>query len=114
MPNLRHIAKHHRQHNTLLSLPCERESLCFKMEKSELWKEEKLMPRISLLQMDVAFGDPEANYRNAERLIRKAAAVPVKPVLLLLPELWDSAYDLERLEEVGIGRGNGCRPGWAL
>jgi predicted amidohydrolase len=63
------------------------------------------MPRISLLQMDVAFGDPEANYRNAERLIRKAAAAPDKPDLLLLPELWDTAYDLERLRELGDWQG---------
>ncbi|MNC23043.1 2-oxoglutaramate amidase [compost metagenome] len=63
------------------------------------------MPRISLLQMDVAFGEPEANYRNAERLIREAAAAPEKPDLLVLPELWDTAYDLERLEQLADWQG---------
>lgn len=77
-----------------------------------MWKEEELMPRISLLQMDVAFGDPEANYRNAERLIRKAAAAPDKPDLVLLPELWDTAYDLERLGELGDWHGERVKA-WA-
>lgn len=63
------------------------------------------MPRISLLQMDITFGDPEANYRNAECLIRRAAAAPEKPDLLLLPELWDMAYDLERLDELADWQG---------
>lgn len=63
------------------------------------------MLRISLLQMDVAFGDVEANYRNAERLIRKAAAASAKPDLLVLPELWDTAYDLGCLNLLADGHG---------
>ncbi|RAU95533.1 carbon-nitrogen family hydrolase [Paenibacillus sp. YN15] len=55
--------------------------------------------------MDIAFGNVEENYRNGERLIRKAAAAPEKPGLLVLPELWDTAYDLERLEELGDWQG---------
>jgi predicted amidohydrolase len=55
--------------------------------------------------MDVAFGNVEENYRNAERLIREAAAAPERPDILVLPELWDTAYDLERLGELADWQG---------
>lgn len=59
--------------------------------------------KVSLLQLDIAFGQPEANYATAERAIRLAAAG--KPDCLLLPELWTTGYDLTRLGEMADPEG---------
>ncbi|KAI7265921.1 hypothetical protein KC345_g8348 [Hortaea werneckii] len=54
--------------------------------------------KIALIQLDIAFGNPEVNYAAAERLIREAAAG--SPDCIILPELWTTGYDLKRLEEI--------------
>ncbi|MDQ0195174.1 carbon-nitrogen family hydrolase [Paenibacillus wynnii] len=54
--------------------------------------------RISLIQMDIAFGNPEANYSAVELKIREAAAGA--PDCLILPELWTTGYDLTRLTDI--------------
>ncbi|WP_379127818.1 carbon-nitrogen family hydrolase [Paenibacillus sp. sgz500958] len=54
--------------------------------------------RISLIQLDIAFGDPKTNYAAMEAKIREAAAS--SPDCILLPELWTTGYDLSRLEEI--------------
>ncbi|WP_151735754.1 carbon-nitrogen family hydrolase ['Paenibacillus yunnanensis' Narsing Rao et al. 2020] len=54
--------------------------------------------KITLLQLDITFGNPLANYAAAERAIRKAAEG--QPDCILLPELWTTGYDLSRLEEI--------------
>ncbi|MRN55504.1 carbon-nitrogen family hydrolase [Paenibacillus monticola] len=59
--------------------------------------------RISLIQLDIAFGNPEINYATAERKIHQAAAE--QPDCLILPELWTTGYDLSRLEEIGDPEG---------
>lgn len=59
--------------------------------------------KISLIQLDIAFGNPGANYAAAERLIREAAAA--RPDCLILPELWTTGYDLTRLEQIADSDG---------
>ncbi|ULO07021.1 carbon-nitrogen family hydrolase [Paenibacillus sp. 19GGS1-52] len=59
--------------------------------------------RISLIQLDIAFGNPEINYAAAERKIHQAAAE--QPDCLILPELWTTGYDLPRLGEIGDPEG---------
>lgn len=59
--------------------------------------------RISLIQLDIAFGKPEVNYAAAERKIHEAAAE--QPDCLILPELWTTGYDLTRLGEIGDPEG---------
>ncbi|ASA25494.1 carbon-nitrogen family hydrolase [Paenibacillus donghaensis] len=54
--------------------------------------------RISLIQFDIAFGNPGANYAAAQQLIHQAAAD--KPDCIILPELWTTGYDLQRLTEI--------------
>lgn len=54
--------------------------------------------KISLIQLDIAFGNPAANYAAAEQRIREAAAAG--PDCLILPELWTTGYDLTRLERI--------------
>ncbi|WP_066317699.1 carbon-nitrogen family hydrolase [Bacillus sp. FJAT-29814] len=54
--------------------------------------------KIACLQMDIAFGEPDKNYKKAEELIKKAAAT--NPDIIVLPELWTTGYNLSRLEEI--------------
>lgn len=52
--------------------------------------------KLALLQMDIAFGDPEANYKKAEKWIETACEKD--PDVIVLPELWTTGYDLEHLD----------------
>ena len=54
--------------------------------------------KITCLQMDIAFGNPNKNYQNAEKLIEEA--MTEKPDIIVLPELWTTGYDLTRLEQI--------------
>ncbi|WP_150272075.1 carbon-nitrogen family hydrolase [Paenibacillus tepidiphilus] len=63
--------------------------------------------KITLLQLDIAFGNPMANYAAAERAIRRAAAA--QPDCLLLPELWTTGYDLTNLEEIADPEGRSVK-----
>lgn len=53
---------------------------------------------IACIQMDIAFGQPEKNYKAAEKLIEQA--IPSNPDVIVLPELWTTGYDLTRLDEI--------------
>lgn len=55
---------------------------------------------IAMLQMDIAFGQPEKNVETVRRLVDQLAQDEQKPDVLLLPELWDTGYDLGRLGEI--------------
>lgn len=59
--------------------------------------------RVSIIQMDIQFGDVSANRERAEKLIRQAASAGTD--LVLLPELWTTAYDLERIEQLSDANG---------
>jgi len=48
---------------------------------------------LALVQMDLALGDPARNLKNARAKIVEAKARGVD--IVVLPELWSSAYDLE-------------------
>ncbi|MEH7096235.1 carbon-nitrogen family hydrolase [Neobacillus vireti] len=54
--------------------------------------------KVSCIQMDIAFGDPEKNYQAAANLIEKA--MESHPDIIVLPELWTTGYDLTRLAEI--------------
>jgi len=56
--------------------------------------------KVSLLQMDVAFGDPEENRRRAEAMINEALKQKKKPDVLVLPEMWTTGYDLARICDI--------------
>lgn len=49
--------------------------------------------RLSLAQLNIALGDPEANLHKVQSFAREAASAGSQ--FLLLPELWSSGYDLE-------------------
>lgn len=62
--------------------------------------------KVSLLQMDVAFGDPEENRRRAEAMIKKALEQRKKPDVLVLPEMWTTGYDLARIGDIADRNGS--------
>ncbi|WP_445488597.1 carbon-nitrogen family hydrolase [Niallia sp. 03133] len=53
---------------------------------------------ISIIQMDISFGDPKTNFSVAEQKIKEACLD--KPDIIVLPELWTTGYDLKRLNEI--------------
>jgi omega-amidase len=52
--------------------------------------------KIAIIQMDIRFGDTQANYENVTEKIREAAKNAVD--FIVLPELWTTGYDLENLD----------------
>lgn len=50
---------------------------------------------IALIQLDIAFGNPNENYQKASKLIDRA--MEKKPDVIVLPELWTTGYDLVNL-----------------
>lgn len=66
---------------------------------------------ISLLQMDLALADPEANFRMARSYLERAVADGAE--LAVLPELWHSAYALESAAAFACAVAeNADAPGW--
>lgn len=59
--------------------------------------------KVALVQMDVSFGNPEANVRNAARLFVEAAAA--KPDVIVLPEMWNTGYSLKNVREIADRQG---------
>ncbi|MEN2768244.1 carbon-nitrogen family hydrolase [Ornithinibacillus xuwenensis] len=53
---------------------------------------------VSLIQMDISFGDPKANYEHLKELF--TSFEHTKPDVVVLPELWTTGYDLTRLDEI--------------
>jgi len=60
---------------------------------------------IALLQFDLAFGQPEQNRQKVRELAQEIAQAEEKTDVLVLPELWDTAYDLKRLDEIADDNG---------
>lgn len=56
---------------------------------------EHITLKISLIQMDVACGDPKANLSRAETMINKALKQRKKPNVVVLPEMWTTGLDWE-------------------
>ncbi|MGX9133062.1 carbon-nitrogen family hydrolase [Rummeliibacillus sp. JY-2-4R] len=54
--------------------------------------------KIGCIQLNVAFGDVEKNFTRAESFIREAASSGAE--LIILPEMWNTGYALEKLEEL--------------
>lgn len=61
---------------------------------------------ITLVQMDIALGDPERNLARGERFVAQAAARG--STLVLFPELWTTGYALERAAELASPLGEGA------
>ncbi|PLT34984.1 carbon-nitrogen family hydrolase [Bacillus sp. V5-8f] len=54
--------------------------------------------KIACIQLDITFGEPDANYRSVEAKLSEAANTGAD--VIVLPELWTTGYDLTRLDEI--------------
>lgn len=59
--------------------------------------------KVALIQSHIAFGNPDENYKHFGEQIK--AATKELPDLIILPELWTTGYDLERIREIGDPNG---------
>ncbi|MBA4600805.1 carbon-nitrogen family hydrolase [Thermoactinomyces mirandus] len=59
--------------------------------------------KCAIIQMDIAFGQPETNRKKVEEKV--AQAMKRQPDFILLPELWDTGYDLKRLDDIADDHG---------
>jgi omega-amidase len=55
---------------------------------------------IALLQMDVAIGEPERNFAKLEMLLEDAVKEASKPDVIVIPEMWNTGYALDRIHEL--------------
>lgn len=60
---------------------------------------------VALIQMDIAIGQPDVNYNKLAVLLEQAVAVPVKPDVIVFPEMWNTGYALERIHELADKNG---------
>lgn len=56
--------------------------------------------RIALVQMNIVAGDPEANFAKMLDNLEKAATATPKPDLIVLPEMWNTGYALDRIQSL--------------
>lgn len=63
--------------------------------------------RISLVQMHVEAGNPDANFERASGLMERAAAE--KPDLIVLPEMWNTGYALDMIDSIADPEGKRTR-----
>ncbi|MFY0542909.1 carbon-nitrogen family hydrolase [Brevibacillus sp. H7] len=54
--------------------------------------------KVALLQMDIKIGEPDTNFEHAESLMEQA--VINKPDMIILPEMWNTGYALEKAGEI--------------
>lgn len=59
--------------------------------------------KVTCLQMDIDFGNPNENKQRVKKEIIKAMLD--KPDVIVLPELWTTGYDLTRLDEIADHNG---------
>lgn len=59
--------------------------------------------KIGCIQMNVGFGKVDENYDRAEQLIREAASKEAE--IVVLPEMWNTGYALEKLGELADKEG---------
>ncbi|MEX2104157.1 MAG: nitrilase-related carbon-nitrogen hydrolase, partial [Bacilli bacterium] len=62
---------------------------------------------VALIQIDIAFGDPDKNFAKVTTKIHEAMAG--KPDIIVLPELWSTGYDLSRLDEIADDEGESTK-----
>lgn len=59
--------------------------------------------KIGCIQLNVGFGKVEQNYERAEKFIRQAASKGAE--IVVLPEMWNTGYALEKLPELADENG---------
>ncbi|MFD0670356.1 carbon-nitrogen family hydrolase [Cohnella sp. GCM10027633] len=61
--------------------------------------------RIALVQMNIEAGNPEANFANMLAKLEEAAGADPKPDLIVLPEMWNTGYALDRIRSLADPNG---------
>jgi omega-amidase len=56
--------------------------------------------RVAVIQMDVKIGEPERNRERALTKMNEAVRASEKPDVIVLPEMWNTGYSLENIEEI--------------
>ncbi len=56
--------------------------------------------QIAILQMDIAIGEPDRNYDNLFRMLEQAVHAQHKPDLIICPEMWNTGYALDRIQQL--------------
>ncbi|TBL79685.1 carbon-nitrogen family hydrolase [Paenibacillus thalictri] len=60
---------------------------------------------LALLQMDIAIGEPEANFNKLENMLEEAVTGSPKPDVIVFPEMWNTGYALERIQQLADENG---------
>lgn len=63
--------------------------------------------RVSIAQIDIAYGNVSRNYEQAENALRKA--MDDHPDVIVLPEMWNTGYALDQLDELADEDGKRTR-----
>ncbi|MCM3040076.1 carbon-nitrogen family hydrolase [Paenibacillus motobuensis] len=71
--------------------------------------EDKTMWQIALIQIDIALGEPDRNREVLESKIQQAAEAALKPDIIVLPEMWNTGYALEQIDELADPEGLASR-----
>lgn len=61
--------------------------------------------QVSLIQMDIAHGEPDVNYKHAAAKIEEALSASVKPDVIVLPEMWNSGFSLGDIRNIADREG---------
>lgn len=56
--------------------------------------------KLALLQMDIAIGEPDANFARLERMLDETIREGEIPDIVVLPEMWNTGYALDRIHEL--------------
>lgn len=65
--------------------------------------------RIALVQMNIEAGNPDANFAKMLAKLEEAAAANPKPDLIVLPEMWNTGYALDRIQSLADPDGQRTR-----
>lgn len=60
---------------------------------------------VALVQMDVRAGSPDDNYARLAELLERAVSEGEKPDVIVVPEMWNTGYALERIRELADAEG---------
>ncbi|AJY77120.1 carbon-nitrogen family hydrolase [Paenibacillus beijingensis] len=60
---------------------------------------------VALLQMNITAGEPETNFARLQDLLEQAVNAPVKPDVIVFPEMWNTGYALDRIQELADAGG---------
>ncbi len=54
--------------------------------------------QVCMLQIDIQIGQPDENYRKVAEQLHNAVSGAIKPDVILLPEMWNTGYALDRIQ----------------